>query len=238
MRGSGVAHPAVISVKSFHELSSRLSAEVGIAIASVGSSPVSLGTWSSGVAWSTSKVPLVIAALRARVGSHELVVQTITHSDNAAAEELWSQLGDPESAARQVQDVIREAGDVATVVESRRLREGYTAFGQTRWSLADQARFAAGFAQVGEASPVVDLMRGLTTDHRWGLAAKGFVAKGGWGPGLADGYLVRQFGIVPTASGTVGVALAAEVHDGEYEAGVDVVNRLADWVVDEALSQQ
>ena len=144
----------------------------------------------------------------------------------------------PPSAARQVQDVIREAGDTATVVESRRLREGYTAFGQTRWSLAEQARFAAGLAQVAEASHVVDLMGNLCTEHRWGLAAKGFAAKGGWGPGLGDDYLVRQFGIVPTVSGTVGVAIAAEVHDGEYEAGVDVVNRLADWVVDEALSQQ
>jgi len=225
-------------VNSFHALSSRLSAEVGIAIASVGSSPVCLGTWSSGVAWSTSKVPLVIAASRAGVGSHELVAQTITQSDNAAAEELWSRLGDPASAAQQVQDVIREAGDPATVVESRRLREGYTAFGQTKWSLADQARFAAGLAQVAEASAVVDLMRGLATDHRWGLAAKGFAAKGGWGPGLAEDYLVRQFGIIPTASGSVGVAIAAEVHEGEYEAGVDVVNMLASWVVDEALSQQ
>ena len=225
-------------MNSLHELSSRLSAEVGIAIASVGSSPVSLGTWSSGVAWSTSKVPLVIAALRAGVGTGELVALTITESDNAAAEELWSRLGDPADAARQVSVIIREAGDAATVVESRRLREGYTAFGQTRWSLAEQARFAAGLAQVAEASDVVDLMRGLTTDHRWGLAAKGFAAKGGWGPGLGDDYLVRQFGIVPTESGTVGVAIAAEVHDGEYEAGVDVVNTLADWVVDEALSQQ
>jgi hypothetical protein len=80
LRGSGVARPAVSSVNSFHELSSRLSAEVGIAIASVGSSPVSLGTWSSGVAWSTSKVPLVIAALRVGVGSHQLVAQTIAPS--------------------------------------------------------------------------------------------------------------------------------------------------------------
>jgi hypothetical protein len=225
-------------VNSFHELSSHLPAEVGIAIASVGSSPVSLGTWSSGVAWSTSKVPLVIAALRAGVGSYELVAQTITQSDNDAAEELWSQLGDPASAARQVQDVIREAGDAATVVESRRLRQDYTPFGQTRWSLIGQARFAAGLSQVAGSSQVIDLMGGLTTDHRWGLAAKGFAAKGGWGPGLAESYLVRQLGIVPTASGSVGVAIAAEVSDGEYEAGVDVVNRLADWVVDEALSQQ
>ncbi len=225
-------------MNSFHELSSQFSAEVGIAIASVGSSPVSFGTWSSGVAWSTSKVPLVIAALRAGVGTHELVALTIAQSDNDAAEQLWSQLGDPASAASQVQDVIREAGDAATVVESRRIREDYTPFGQTRWSLVDQARFAAGLTQVAGASPVVDLMRALTTDHRWGLAAKGFAAKGGWGPGLGDSYLVRQLGIVPTASGTVGVAIAAEVRDGEYEAGVDVVNRLADWVVGEALGQQ
>jgi hypothetical protein len=134
--------------------------------------------------------------------------------------------------------VIRAAGDAATVVESRRLRQDYTPFGQTRWALIDQARFAAGLLQVADAAPVVDLMGGLTTDHRWGLAAKGFAAKGGWGPGLGDDYLVRQFGIVPTASGTVGVALAAEIRDGEYEAGVEVVNRLADWVVDEALRQQ
>ena len=89
-------------------------------------------------------MPLAIAALRAGVGSRELVAKTITQSDNAAAEELWSQLGDPADAAQQVQAVIREAGDPTTVVESRRLRADYTRFGQTRWSLADQARFAAG----------------------------------------------------------------------------------------------
>jgi hypothetical protein len=219
-------------VNSFHQLSSRLSARVGIAIASVGSSPVCLGTWSSGVAWSTSKVPLAIAALRAGVGTGELVSLTIAQSDNAAAEELWSQLGDPTDAARQVCAVIREGGDAATVVESRRIREGYTPFGQTRWSLIDQARFAAGLTQVADAAHVVDLMGGLCSEHRWGLAAKGFPAKGGWGPGLGDDYLVRQFGVIPAGSGSVGVAVAAELADGGYESGVDVVNSLADWLVD------
>src|SRR5437763_1344739 len=129
LRGSRIPHPAVSSVNSFHELSSHLSAQVGIAIASVGSRPVSFDTWSPGDAWSTSMLPLVIAALRTCVGSHELAAQTIIRSDNYAAEQLWSQLGDPACAARQVQDVIREAGDAATVVESRRLREDYTPFG-------------------------------------------------------------------------------------------------------------
>jgi len=218
----------------FHELSSQLSAEVGISIATVGSSPVSYGTWSSGVAWSTIKVPLAVAAVRAGSDDSDLVAATITQSDNAAAEQLWTSLGEPADAARQVQSVIREAGDPTTVVESRRLRAEYTAFGQTRWSLADQARFAAGLAHVADASPVVELMGELTADHRWGLAAKDFAAKGGWGPGVDGGYLVRQFAMV---SDTVGVALAAEVHAGGYEAGVNVVNRLADWCVDR-LAQQ
>ena len=120
------------------------------------------------------------------------------------------------------------------MVESRRLRAEYTPFGQTQWSLVDQARFAAGLSDVGDASRVIELMGSLTAEHRWGLAAKGFAAKGGWGSGMGGEYLVRQFAIV---SRTVGVALAAEVSNGEYEAGVDVINALADWVADEALTE-
>jgi hypothetical protein len=216
----------------FHTLASRLPADVGISIA--GSRPVSYGSWSSGVAWSTIKVPLAIAALRAGSDVSDLVTATITQSDNAAAEQLWASLGEPADAARQVQAVIRDAGDATTVVESRRLRAEYTPFGQTRWSLADQARFAAGLSDVADAAPVVELMGELTADHRWGLAGKSVAAKGGWGPGLDGSYLVRQFAIL---SGTVGVALAAEVHEGGYEAGVEVVNRLADWCIDR-LAQQ
>ncbi|BBX46634.1 hypothetical protein GCM10009641_42130 [Mycobacterium cookii] len=209
-----------------------LPGKVGVAIASIGAEPISLGEWTAGVAWSTIKVPLAIAAWRAGSASPDQLFATITQSDNAAAEQLWAQLGEP--AAQLVQSVIRDAGDEATVVESRRLRAEYTPFGQTRWSLADQARFAAGLPQVPDASRVLDLMRNLSSDHRWGLAAKGYAAKGGWGPGITGGYLVRQFAIV---SGTVGVAVAADVGEGGYEVGVDVVNTLADWVVDEVLAE-
>ncbi|MDT5253708.1 MAG: hypothetical protein QOH07_2662, partial [Mycobacterium sp.] len=54
----------------------------------------------------------------------------------------------------------------------------------------------------------------------------------GWGPGTADDYLVRQFAIVPSGSGTLGVALAAEIDDGGYETGVDVLNTLTDWLLE------
>lgn len=218
--------------KSFHELSGSLPATLGVAIASATRPPISLGAWSSGVAWSTSKIPLAIAAVRAGLASRDQLFATIARSDNAAAEQLWSQLGDP--AAQLVQSVIREAGDPTTVVESRRLRPEYTPFGQTRWSLADQARFAAGLSRLPGATEILELMRNLSAEYRWGLAAKGFATKGGWGPGVRGDYLVRQFAVV---SGTVGVALAAEVSNAGYQAGVDVVNSLADWVADEALPE-
>ena len=218
---------------SFQALSGSVPATVGVAIASAGGADAaSFGRWSTGVAWSTIKVPLVIAALRAGSGGRELMAATITQSDNAAAEQLWCQLGNPDEAAEQVQAVMRDAGDTTTEVESRRLRAEYTAFGQTQWSLIRQARFAAGLPSIPDASPVVDLMGNLAPDHRWGLAAKGFAAKAGWGPGMRDEYLVRQFAIVPTESGKVGLALAAEAHDGVFETGVDVLNTLTDWVVE------
>jgi hypothetical protein len=218
---------------SFQQLSEAVPATVGIAIASAGGTCVaSLGTWSTGVAWSTIKVPLAIATARAGSESTELLIKTITQSDNAAAEKLWSQLGEPTAAAKQVQAVLHDAGDTTTVVESRRLRRGYTAFGQTQWPLVRQAQFAAQLPFVPDASAVVEMMGNLATDQRWGLAAKGYAAKGGWGPGTRGDYLVRQFAIVPADLGQVGVALAADAHDGVFETGVDVVNKLADWVVD------
>lgn len=137
-----------------------------------------------------------------------------------------------------MQAVIAEAGDAATVVESQRLRLGFTAFGQTQWTLARQARFAAQLPNIPGADTVIDLMHRLTTGHRWGLAAKGGAAKGGWGPDVREGYLVRQFGIMPTESGHVGVALAAQANS--FETGVGVLNAMTDWLVDHlpALAEQ
>ena len=193
---------------------------------------MSFGTWSTGVAWSTIKVPLAIAALRARSDSAELVFKTITQSDNAAAEELWSQLGDPAEAAQHVQAVIREAGDTATVVESRRLRSEYTPFGQTQWSLAHQAQFAAGLPHIPDAVPRRRSDAQPQQPTTLGTGCQRLCRK----RRLGSGNRRRLFGPPvrdrPDRSGTVGVALAAETHDGEYEAGVDVVNTLADWVVD------
>lgn len=225
---------------SFEQLAATVPATTGIAIARPGITEVySLGRWSGGVAWSTIKVPLAIAALRNdRARAHGLVVKAITESDNHASEQLWSQLGGPADAARLVQAVVNECGDTAAVVESRRLRPGYTVFGQTQWPLDRQARFAAQLPSIGDAATVIELMARLTSGQRWGLAAKGVAAKGGWGPGVSGDYLTRQFGIVPTESGHVGVALAAEART--FEAGIDVLNAMTDWLFGNlaALTQQ
>jgi hypothetical protein len=212
---------------SFEKLCAAVPASVGIAVAQA-TGEYSLGPWSTGVAWSTIKVPLAIAALRSGQAASDLVVKAITKSDNAASEKLWAGLGEPVQAARQVRAVIEESGDTATAVESRRVRPGFTAFGQTQWALDRQARFAAQLPSIPGAGVVIDLMRRLTARQCWGLAARGIAAKGGWGPGRTGRtYLVRQFGLIPDRH--VGVALAAEARN--FKTGVEVVNDLADWLV-------
>ncbi|OBA84425.1 hypothetical protein A9W99_00700 [Mycobacterium sp. 1164966.3] len=217
-------------IVKFDELAASVPARVGVAVARP-AEVYSLGEWSSGVAWSTIKVPLAVAALRSDPALKNLVIKAITNSDNAAAEQLWAGLGEPVQAARRVRAIIAESGDGATVVESQRVRPGFTAFGQTQWPLDRQARFAAQLPALPRAAVVIDLMRRLTAKQCWGLAATGIPTKGGWGPGsTARNYLVRQFGLVASESGDVGVAVAAEART--FKSGIDVLNRLTDWLVD------
>ena len=208
---------------AFDRLAAATPATIGIAIVTE-TGLQSFGKWTSGVAWSTVKVPLAIAALRANPEAKSLVIKAIVDSDNQASEALWSKLG--ATAAAQVQAVIAECGDTDTVVEAQRLRPGYTPFGQTRWPLTRQARFASHLPTL--KTPVAELMRNLTEEHRWGLAAKGYAAKGGWGPGTDGTYLVRQFGFTANESGHLGVALAAEART--FEAGVEAVDAITDWL--------
>jgi hypothetical protein len=74
-------------------------------------------------AWSTIKVPLLIAPMRQQSSAQPTtsMVAAITESDNAAAESIWEGLGDPATAAADVGKVLHEVGD-PTVVESRKLR--------------------------------------------------------------------------------------------------------------------
>jgi hypothetical protein len=191
------------------------------------------------VGWSTVKVPLAVAVVanaqgQPGAGAMSLMRRAITASDNAAAEQLWSSLGVPPTAASRVQSVLRSAGDTQTRVQSQRVRPGFTAFGQTTWSLSNQARFAAALPCLKYGHSVLSLMGQVESGQRWGIGAVGVPAqfKGGWGPGPGGGYLVRQMGIVTLPDGSrIALSIASQPADGRFETGTANLTSLARWAV-------
>jgi hypothetical protein len=212
---------------TFEELEQRLGGRSG---AVFGDPPVAVGTLQSGAAWSTIKVPLAIAALAEDPDAE--VERAITESDNDVARALWQRLGPPEVAAAAVERVLAAAGDTETRVETEVVYPPYTSFGQTEWTLAAQQRFAAGLPALPEAEPVLDLMRRIVPEQRWGFGAvvANAAFKGGWGPD--DRHLVRQFAILDGLS----AAIATEPEDGSYESGAANLTRIAEWVRSESLA--
>ena len=194
----------------------QLPPDSGLAIAPLGRAEAGgkLGV-DGAAAWSTIKVPLAIAALRAGLGGADDVHSAITVSDNEAAQRLWDALGGGEPAASAVEQVLREGGDTSTDVPATPTRAGVSIFGQTQWTVAEQVRFAAQLPCLAGAETVLDEMGQIDPTQRWGLGAlPGARFKGGWGP-LAEGggYVARQFGIVPTSSGQLAVAITAQGAD-------------------------
>jgi hypothetical protein len=218
----------------FTELETRLHASMGLVVSAVGANPrqLVLGDWATGPAWSTMKVPLIIAALDEE---HPPVITdsmraAITESNNAAAESIWEKLGDPLAAAHKVEEVLNKYGD-PTTVQWRKLWPQFTAFGQTIWSLTNQARFTAGAVCDPANAPVFQLMGQVVTDQRWGL---GLIPntrfKGGWGPSPNKRYLVRQLGILEMPTGLTAVALATQPASGSFADGTAQLTELSKWL--------
>jgi hypothetical protein len=214
-------------MEDFRELERELGGRSG---AVFGDPPIAVGTLQSGPAWSTIKVPLAIAALAQSPEAE--VERAITESDNDVALALWQQLGPPEVAGAAVERVIAAAGDTETRVETEVVQPPYTSFGQTEWTLAAQQRFAAGLPALAEAEPVLELMRRIVPEQRWGFGAvtPNAAFKGGWGPD--DRHLVRQFAILDGLA----AAIANEPADGSYESGAANLTRIAAWVMSESLA--
>lgn len=224
----------------FAQLAAQLGGSEGLAYTSGGGAGTTqLGSWQTGPGWSTVKVPLAVAVVakahgQPSSGVQDLMERALTASDNAAAEQLWAYLGEPETAAAQVQAVLRSGGDSETRVQSQQVRPGFSAFGQTTWSLASQAGFVAALPCIKYSGEVLQLMGDVEPDQRWGMGTVGLPAqfKGGWGPGVGGGYLVRQMGIVTLADGSrIGLAIASEPADGRFETGTANLTALARWAV-------
>jgi hypothetical protein len=221
----------------FHQLQSSVRANIGIAVTPVGGSvpTISLGPWHRGPAWSTIKVPLVMAALREEHPPPDVtgqMVAAITQSDNAAADTIWAGLGDPVTAAHKVDAVLAEAGD-STQVQSRKLQPQFSAYGQTDWALTAQLRFLSAATCDRRNAPVLDLMGKIEKSQRWGLGTiAGTRFKGGWGPSPSLRYLVRQMGVITTPRGSSVIAMAAEPDSGLFNDGVLALNQIAAWLSD------
>lgn len=238
---------------SFEQMAAGLSGEVGAVIGPPGSSEaVSFGSLQSGSAWSTSKVPIALRVL-AEVGGPsglnsaqaEEMRGALTLSDNEAAAALFGDLeqshGGLDGASAAVEEVLREGGDKSTEVSTQGRGE-FSTYGQTEWSLANQQRFmsslAAGCVVGPESSDyVLDLMGEVSSDT-WGLGSAGLPArwKGGWGPGLDGGYLVRQMGILYVGDEEAVVTLAALPADGQFSTGESMATTVAQWLATQAPS--
>lgn len=240
--GTGGAGADSATRASFDRLASGMSGEVGVAYGPPGTEQrvTSLGSLTGGVAWSTAKVPVAIAVVRANGGTAGdqagSMRSAITASDNAAAELLWSSLGSADQAGARTQAVLSDTGDVQTRVQTQRVRSGFTPFGQTEWSLTNAEKFAAALPCLQGAAPVLDLMGQVTPDQSWGLGQAGSNQrfKGGWGPDANGKYLVRQLGLIDTPRGTVAAAIAAKPSDGSLEMGAAQLTQLAEWVAKHA----
>ena len=225
---------------SFEALESTIAGAVGLALSPLGTGqPIEeLGTLRSGVAWSTIKVPIALAVeaeaeVRPTRRERALMVEALTVSDNPSAEALWASLGSPEAAAAAVERVLAAAGDTSTRVETRVVRQGFTPFGQTQWSLVAQVQLMGALPQLSYSEPIRDLMRRVVPEQRWGLGTLDEDAelKGGWGPDPDGRHLVRQMGIVSLPDGpALAVAMATIADDGTEDSGTANLDRIASWL--------
>lgn len=220
---------------SFRKVASSTGLTVGIAVAPVGGDAVpalTLGDTTPRVAWSTIKVPLAVAAERQN-GPIPAASAAIINSDNGSAEALWSSLGGGQAAADAVTAVLRDGGDTTTVVPATPRRPGYTIFGQTIWALPDAATFTAHLPCLGGARSVVTLMGEVAGNQQWGVevmqAPRATAVKGGWGPGMSEGYLVRQIGLFTYRDGQR-TAVAMSAVGGSMTAGIAALDAVAGWL--------
>jgi hypothetical protein len=239
---------------SFASLAATIGGPVGLAAAPLGSSePETFGELQVGHAWSSMKVPILTTVMREGPLSAEeegWAAAALTASDNEAAAALFGQVEDShgglEGASLAVQETLGAAGDVSTQIATAPPPPGaVSTWGQTEWSLSDSVVFYRALAcgellTAGQSSYVLGLMEAVIPEQQWGLGQAGFPAgtsvafKAGWGPEAetGGGYLVRQAGIIRQGSTGTVVTMMAEDPSGSFEAGVEDIDQIADWVAE------
>ena len=204
--------------------------------------------------WSTTKVAVLVALLRARgaggltSSQRDLAALAITESDNQAILDLFYDLesmkGGLVGASEYVQDGLRAAGDDRTMVATAPPPPGgaVTTFGQTEWAPGQAVKFFRALAlgdllPPGQTAYVLQLMEHIVPSESWGLGSGGFTVpvafKGGWGPEPTGSYLVRQSGIIDPGSprGLV-VSIVAHPPGGaaSFAVGTEMLTSTARWL--------
>src|SRR3954453_283140 len=79
-------------------------------------------------AWSTMKVPVIVACITSGRADWHAIELAITRSDNDAAQRLWRGL---DEGPEQVEALLRRAGDHETALEREPDPRGWSPFGRT-----------------------------------------------------------------------------------------------------------
>jgi hypothetical protein len=242
---------------SFARLQATLPGAIGLALSPLGNGAGALfGTDTPAHGWSTTKVPVLVALMRAR-GAEGLTATeqgwaqlAITESDNQSILNLFGDLenlkGGLAGASDYVQAMLRQSGDDETVVATAPPPPGaVTTFGQTEWAPSEAVKFFRAFANGcllpgDQTAYVLNLMQHIVPSESWGFGEGGFSVpvafKGGWGPEPNGVYLVRQSGIIDPGSSR-GIAFSAVAHPptgGEsFAAGTEMLTTLARWLREE-----
>jgi hypothetical protein len=235
---------------SFQRLAASLPGRIELAVTPLGAGHREvLGADEAAHGWSTTKVPVLVALLRAR-GQGGLTSQertwaqsAITESNNESVLALFGDLehleGGLGGASAYIEGLLRMSGDEETVVATAPPPPGaVTTFGQTEWSPGEAVKFFRALAldcllPASETSYVLGLMENIEESESWGLGSAGFGSvafKGGWGP-ESGGYLVRQSGIIDPDSSS-GAVVAIVAFAPSFAAGTEMLTRTASWLND------
>jgi hypothetical protein len=147
---------------------------VGAATGPLSGGPVEVrGELRESRAWSTMKVPVIVAAIAAGRADWDAIEAAITRSDNDAAFRLWERLDD---GAGDVEAVLRRAGDELTTLAREADPRGHSSFGRTVWTLTAAVGFYGALARgellsAEDTERVLDAMSRVVPDQRWGLGA-------------------------------------------------------------------
>jgi Beta-lactamase enzyme family len=255
-RKRGIGHLGFVqsgAAASFSALETQLPGAAGLAVAQLGTGQLYIfGRARVARAWSTSKVPVVVALLRdyehdgGHLDAQERVDATraLEESDNAAIDALFARLeqihGGLEGASLALQDVLREAGDRETVINTAPNDRGFTTEGQTQWSTRGEVLFYRALDRGcllsrRDTAYVVGLMQRVVPYERWGAGSAGYPSgqrlafKGGWGPDAAGRYQVRQTAIVSSGSRGYVVSILALPSNGSFAEGTAMVTAIARW---------